>query len=480
VVLTGSATITAVFAINSFTLTDSSGGNGTVSPSGTSSVNYGAATPIIATPNTGYHFVKWMRSGPEASIMDSTQASTTVVLTDNATITAVFSINRYSLNIPSGMGVSGFVSPFGLLWVNYGASTAITATPYTGYHFVKWTRSSLSATISDSTQPSITVVLTGNATVTAVFSSDSYTLTVSRSGNGTVSPSGSDTVKYTDSTAITARADTGYHFVNWTRSSLSAAIGDSTQPSTKVFLTGSATVTAVFEINTYSLTVTNNGSAGGNISPYGSRTVNYGASTAITATANTGYHFVEWIRDDTTATIGDSTLASTTVVLTGSATVTAMFTYNYYDLTMTNIGSGTASPSGTTSVRHGTLTLIIATANTGYHFTGWTTSGPEATISSSGSSMTTLILTGPATITATFAINTYTLTVSRSGNGTVSPSGSDTVNYGAVTSIIATPDTGYSFIKWTRSGSAATISDSTQASTGVFLTGNATVAAIFQ
>jgi hypothetical protein len=208
--------------------------------------------------------------------------------------------------------------------------------------------------------------------------------------------------------------------------------------------------------------------------------VNYGAATAITATANTGYHFVEWIRDDTTATIGDSTLASTTVVLTGSATVTAMFTYNYYDLTVTNIGSGTTSPSGTTSVRHGTLTLIIATANTGYHFTGWTTSGPEATISSPGSSMTTLILTGPATITATFAINTYTLTVSSSGNGTVSPSGSDTVNYGAVTSIIATPDTGYSFIKWTRSGSAATISDSTQASTGVFLTGNATVTAIFQ
>jgi uncharacterized repeat protein (TIGR02543 family) len=476
VILTGPATVTAIFAIDTYTLIDSSAGNGTVSPAGSSTVDYGALAAITATPNTGYHFVKWTRSGPEAAIEDSTLASTRVALSGNATVMAIFTINNYFLNISSGG--NGYVSPFGGFWLNYGDSMAVSVTPWTGYHFVKWSRNNTNVTISDSTKSSITVILKGNANIGATCLSDTNTITVSSGGNGIVSPTGQNKVDYRDSISITATPNIGYHFVNWTRSGTGALLKDSTRSSTTVVLTGSATVTANFAINTYTLTVSTFG--GGNISPYGSRTVDHGASTAISATPNTGYHFVEWQRDDTTATIGDSTQSSTTVVLTGSATVTALFSMNYYDLTMAISGSGTTSPSGTSSVRHGTLTLINATASSGYHFTGWTTSDTTVKISSPTLSMTTLTLTGPATVTANFAINTYSLTVSSSGNGTTNPTGTSTVNYGEVTPIIATSDSGYTFVKWTRSSTAAAISDSTQASTGVFLTGNATVTAIFQ
>jgi hypothetical protein len=50
------------------------------------------AIPITATPNGSNSFVRWTRSGTNAKIADSTKASTTVSLTDNATVTAEFTL----------------------------------------------------------------------------------------------------------------------------------------------------------------------------------------------------------------------------------------------------------------------------------------------------------------------------------------------------------------------------------------------------
>jgi uncharacterized protein (TIGR02145 family) len=68
----------------------------------------------------------------------------------------------------------------------------------------------------------------------------------------------------------------------------------------------------------------------GSTTPAGATTVNSGASTAISATAFTNYQFSNWSVTAGTgnATIGNASSASTTVVLTGNATVRANFTMN--------------------------------------------------------------------------------------------------------------------------------------------------------
>src|SRR5947208_14540230 len=47
-------TISASFAINTYTLTASTGANGTVSPAGTTVANYGDNDTYTITPSTGY------------------------------------------------------------------------------------------------------------------------------------------------------------------------------------------------------------------------------------------------------------------------------------------------------------------------------------------------------------------------------------------------------------------------------------------
>ncbi|MBF0430972.1 MAG: Ig-like domain-containing protein [Fibrobacteria bacterium] len=72
-------------------LTITNDGRGTTTPSGTQSVNHGAATAISTTDNDTATFVYWIIADGIASIADSTSPSTTVTLSNgNATVEAVF------------------------------------------------------------------------------------------------------------------------------------------------------------------------------------------------------------------------------------------------------------------------------------------------------------------------------------------------------------------------------------------------------
>jgi uncharacterized repeat protein (TIGR02543 family) len=173
--------------------------------------------------------------------------------------------------------------------------------------------------------------------------------------------------------------------------------------------------------------------------------------------------------------MADSTLASTSVALTGAATVTANFSINVHTLTVNATNGTVAKNPDQSSYIHGTSVQLTATPLTGYIFTGW-----SGNISGSTNPIT-ISTDSNMTITATFAINTYSLSVNAGTGGSISTPASSpaTVNHGAITAITAVPQTGYTFAKWTRSSANATMADSTLASTSVALTGAATVTAIF-
>src|SRR5207245_8500523 len=101
--VTANISVTASFAINTYTLTYTAGANGTISGSSPQTVNYGAnGTAVTATPSTGYHFVNW-------SDGSTTNPRTDTNVTANISVTANFAINTYTV-APSA-GAHGSLSP---------------------------------------------------------------------------------------------------------------------------------------------------------------------------------------------------------------------------------------------------------------------------------------------------------------------------------------------------------------------------------
>jgi hypothetical protein len=130
-----------------------------------------------------------------------------------------------------------------------------------------------------------------------------------------------------------------------------------------------------------------------------------------------------------------------------SANVTSVSvtcTTNTFTITASTGANGTVTPSGVTTKDYGASQVYtIATSTAGYHVADILVDG-----SSVGTSSLTYTFTNIAanhTISATFAINHYTITSSVSGgNGTISPTGATIVSYGATpTYAIATSTPGY-------------------------------------
>ena len=184
------------------------------------------------------------------------------------------------------------------------------------------------------------------------------------------------------------------------------------------------TGTDVLTVNLAQYTLIYSAGAGGYISGDSPQTVNHGANgTAVTAVANPGYRFVKWSDDILTA-------ARTDKNVTADKTVTATFAINTYTVTFDLDGKGTSSDSLVQTVNHGSAAAEPAvTANPGWTFTGW-----DKTFSS---------IMADTTVTAQYSVTTYTITASAGLNGSISPTPSATVNYGANQTFTITPDTNY-------------------------------------
>jgi hypothetical protein len=210
--------------------------------------------------------------------------------------------------------------------------------------------------------------------VTATFV-NTYSLTVSTSGNGAVTstPSGincgsdcSERYDYNTDVTLTATASPGSDFTGW-----GGACSGTTTNTCRVTMSTARSVTANFTINTYTLTY----SAGPNGSISGStpQVVNHGDDgTPVWAMPDTGYHFVDWSDGSTDNPRTDANVMA-------DVNVTANFAINTYTLTVNVVGSGTVniSPPGIDcglvcfeSYTYDTVVTLTVTVN-GSTFDGW-------------------------------------------------------------------------------------------------------------
>ena len=90
---------------------------------------------------------------------------------------------------------------------------------------------------------------------------------------------------------------------------------------------------------------------------------------------------------------------------------------------------------------HGTVVQLTAVPATGYHFVNWTGDA-------SGTDLTTSVtMDGDKTVTANFAINTYTLTYRRYGRFD-HRTAAQTVDYGGSGTLVTAEPPGYHFVDW--------------------------------
>ena len=137
-----------------------------------------------------------------------------------------------------------------------------------------------------------------------------------------------------------------------------------------------------------------------------------------------------------------------------NAALTVDYTVPTTNYTITpSAGSGGAiSPSTTQTVGSGNNCTFTISPSTGYHIATVTVDGSSV---GAVSSYVFSDVTANHTISATFALNSYTLSYSAASNGTLSGATSQTVAYGGSgTSVTAVPNTNYHFVNWSDSSTS--------------------------
>lgn len=264
--------------------------------------NCGDKVEITATPKTGYHFVEWQEDG-------ITLQTRQVDATGNATYTAVFAINQYTITFLNGDGStmqSGLVN-YGVVPTSPVTTPTKEATAQYSYTFSGW-----SPTIYPADKDQVYTPLFDQTV-------NKYTITFKNWDGSILQSSDWDygsTPSYSGTPTKPADAQYTYTFQGWDHE---------ISP-----VTGEATYTAVFDNNTNSYNVTTGVVTAGTGIVSGDGTFAYGTSTTVTATPAECYEFVRWLNGSSEV----STSASYTFTVTGNVTLTAEFKKISYIITV--------------------------------------------------------------------------------------------------------------------------------------------------
>ena len=437
--MTQARSVSATFSLNAYPLSLSAENGGGVSGAG--NFAHGSLASITAIPDEGYVFTGWSGEG----VTDANAPITTVSMTQARSVSALFSLKSYALNLSAGEG--GSVTGTGSFV--HGSLASITATPDVGYAFTGWSGEG----VIDANAPNTTVSMTQARSVSATFSLNAYPLSLSAENGGGVSGAGN--FAHGSFASITAIADEGYVFTGWS----GKGVIDANAPNTTVSMTQARSISALFSLKSYALNI----SAGEGGSVTGTGSFVHGSLASITATPDEGYAFTGWSGEGVT----DDNALSTTISMTEPRVVSATFSLNEYALVLTG-GEG-GSVTGTGSFVHGSLASITATPDEGYTFTGWSGEG----VSNASASSTVVEMTAERSVLASFRLNSYPLLLSAGIGGQVSGTGN--FSHGMIAPISATPEVGYGFSHWFGAGA----DDPHSSTTTVPMTEARTLSAIF-
>lgn len=406
---------------------------------------------LEAVPGAGYIFAGWSGHASGSNV------NTNVTMTEDKSVTATFT-PVYTLTINVVGNGSANASPSK---VQYSPGEVVDLTAVVGdtdTQFDGWSGDLTSTNLTGS------ITMNSNKVVTATFSPippNFYTLTVTKSGEGSVSPNGGDFVEDT-TVPVTATPAQGWEFTRW---ELDLTSTDATE---SILMDGHKAIRAVFtEIPVYyDLTTQVVGLGSINVNP-DSATHLKDTVVTLEAIPALGSRFVGWTGD------ASGTIESTSLTMTKDMNVTATFELippTMVNLTVVIVGQGSTTPAAGTSLQ--TLDSVVpltATPALGWRFAGWSENVVEDSITMNESK----------TITATFEFiivepNFFTLSTNTVGSGTVSiDPNSEVYESGSTVNLVATPASGWSFTGWSGNLSGSNNSES------LLMDGNKSVTATF-
>ena len=343
---------------------------------------------------------------------------------------------QYTVNVSANPNIGGSVTGGGTY--NQGQSCTVTATPNAGYTFTNWTENGNVV----STNRNYTFTVTGNRTLVANFQAQpqNYNITVSANPTNGGSVNGGGTFQEGQSCTVSATANTGYTFTNWTENGNVV----STQASYTFTVTGNRTLVANFEAQpqSYTITATAVPSNGGTVT--GGGTYQQGQSCTLTATPAAGYDFIKWTKNGQQV----STEPIYTFSVTESAEYVAHFNVQTFTVNvMANPSYGGMVEGGGTYNFTQSCT-ITATPNEGYIFLNWTENGTIITTSPSYSFAVML----DHNFVANFALQTIQISATVDPAEAANVSGAGTYEYGETVTLTLARNEDWAFQNWTEDG----------------------------
>lgn len=439
----GNLTLRLYYDRNTFTVTFS-GADG-INPI-TAKVGESVTGPA-APSKTGYTFNGWAKDEQLTQIVTWPYQMEAF----NSTFYAKWTPNNYTVSFdPTGgrinntTGVKNSTVSYGK---TYGAGTLGFPAPVkTGYTFNGWFTAASVIVYADTVYQ-----ITAAQTLTASWSINAYTVNFDLNGGSTTTPAAVTNVYGTPiglPTSGFANARPGYSFLGWNTSpAATTALSSYSMPE------GGATLYAVWQVRSYTVSFNLNGGNGATPSPV---TANFGTAVDISMTGytKTGFTFGGW------AATASGTLTDRLTnysMPSANSTLYAIWVPNSHTITLFSNGG-----TGPTSVQIPTVvnaTVDLSAYNNyskaGYSFIGWNTSQTATTGFWSYQAPTTsttllfAIYVPIENVTISFNLN--------GGSGTV-PGGQT----GAPGTAVALPPQGnivrqyYSFLGWALSSSATT------------------------
>ena len=523
------ATLTAYATIKTFTITVTQSEHGVISvdgsnsPSGNITVNYGASLTLKIIPNAGYGVAKLIVDGVQATT-SNLNSYTFNTVTANHTFRAEFialeggyTVNHWQESLTQ-QGATEFNGKYFTLFDTQqltgkvDSSTNAVAEQYVGFKNLSFTQQ--------------TILPEGKTVVNIYYTRNVHKLTLAKT-DGISKVEGASSYRYGEEITVKAYVQESYKFTHWV--STAQGLANLNNAEIKITMPDSdVTLTAYAAKITFTITVTQsaNGviSVNGEVGSSGNVTVNYGEDVKLTFTPNEGYHVESIVVNgatveaaqtytltavkqnytvtatfakDTSGPVVPSEDASYTVKhwqesltqagatehdgkyytlfdtqqLTGkvdsstNATAEKYVGFTHLSFTQQTISSdgdtevniyyarnvhrlklvitkGIEKVIGANSYRYGEIVNVEAIVKQGNYFSHWE-STVQGVANLDSAEITVTMPDSDVTLTAYATTQTFTITVTQSTNGSISPVGEITVNYGKSITLTFTPNEGY-------------------------------------
>ena len=422
-----------------YTITASSGTNGTIIPVGDTTVNFGTRPIYNITPNFGYEL--------DSLFINNLPVTKTLTyifdsIKSNQSIRVVFRTIKYRISASSD--TNGKILPIGDSLVIFGSRPTYYFIPKVGYEIDSLIVNDIRLANIDSFMFDS---VKSNQTIRVTFKIKRYTVRAISFGNGSVTPSNDSVVNYGDTIRYTFTPAYGYELDSF------VVIGDQQKDTniyvdTNIFKLDSIKENKViqiwFKLRRYMITAISG--ANGTIIPVGDTIVNFGTRPIYNITPNFGYELDSLFINNE---LVPSTLTYIFDSIKSNQTIRVVFRTIKYRITASSDTNGKILPTGNSLVIFGSRPTYYFTPKVGYELDSLIVNGFKY---SNVDSFSFDSVTSNQTIRVTFKIKRYTVRAISFGNGSVTPSNDSVVNYGDTIRYIFTPAYGYELDSFVENG----------------------------